>query len=98
MPASSEEVCFGSDCGFCVSSPGARSLASIELIMSLNSLNFSAGILRPFFVGPVYVSDFVYSRMSTPVLPLYSRRAIIISEIVPWYSDFGIMPISFSMG
>ncbi len=76
---------------------GFRSAGFIELIIFLNSSNLSAGILSPFFVGPVYVSLFVNSRMSTPVRPLYSFSPTTISVAVPWNSPFGILPISFSI-
>jgi len=69
----------------------------MELIIVLKSSNLSAGIRSPFFVGPVYCSLCVNSRMSTPTRPLYSLIPTIISVIVPWYSPFGILPISFSM-
>ena len=53
MPASSVSSSFGSAFGSVTGSGLFRSDSSIELIISLNSLNLSAGILRPFFVGPV---------------------------------------------
>ena len=50
MPEFSSSVAAGSVCGAdCV----LRSVGLIELIIDLKSSNLSAGILNPFFVGPV---------------------------------------------
>jgi len=96
MPELSSSAAAGSACG-CGADCGFRSFVSMELIIDLKSSNLSAGILRPFFVGPVYCSLCVNSLMSTPVFPLNSLSPIMISVVVPCHSPFDIFPISFSM-
>lgn len=59
IPASSVSIAAGSACGCAGEGAGVsglKSAVSIELIIVLKSSNLSAGIRRPFFVGPVYCS------------------------------------------
>ncbi len=56
MPESSLSVAVGSTwvaCCLWLVACGCRSSGLIELIIFLKSSNFPAGILNPFFVGPV---------------------------------------------
>ena len=70
-----------------------RSFGSIEFIIDLKSSNFSALILTPAFVNPVYLSDLTNSLIVRPACP--PKSSIHMMIFVSLF--FWISPISFSI-